>query len=403
MALDLRANTAADVLIGPFVDSTDGNTDETALTLSQADILLSKNGQALTQKSDITAAAHDSIGYYNCELDTTDTNTEGNLVIAVHESGALHVKGEFNILSEAAWDSLYAAKDVGFMDVNIKTVGRADAQETEANNLESACSNYSVTRGLTGTALPAAAADAAGGVVVSDAGAQDFDTMLSNITAILADTNELQGDWTNAGRLDTILDSILTDTGTTLQAELDAIQAAVITNAAGADIAADIIAMKAETALIVADTNELQGDWTNTGRLDTILDSILTDTAEIGAAGAGLTNINLPNQTMDITGNITGNLSGSVGSVTTVSDKTGYALSTAGNNAIWDATEAITGQTHSFETILARLYRFMQNKEIITNSTGAVALRNEADDADIGSQTITDNSTLTTRTAFSWV
>lgn len=37
--------------------------------------------------------------------------------------------------------------------------------------------------------------------------------------------------------------------------------------------------------------------------------------ARIGLAGAGLTNIDLPNQTMDITGNITGNLSGSVGSV----------------------------------------------------------------------------------------
>lgn len=38
--------------------------------------------------------------------------------------------------------------------------------------------------------------------------------------------------------------------------------------------------------------------------------------ARIGVAGAGLTNIDLPNQTMDIVGNITGNLSGSVGSVT---------------------------------------------------------------------------------------
>jgi hypothetical protein len=36
-----------------------------------------------------------------------------------------------------------------------------------------------------------------------------------------------------------------------------------------------------------------------------------------------------------ITGNVTGNLSGSVGSVTTVSDKTGYALSGAGVTAIW--------------------------------------------------------------------
>lgn len=43
---------------------------------------------------------------------------------------------------------------------------------------------------------------------------------------------------------------------------------------------------------------------------------IETDTAEIGIAGAGLTNITLPDQTMNITGNITGNLSGSVGSVT---------------------------------------------------------------------------------------
>ena len=39
-------------------------------------------------------------------------------------------------------------------------------------------------------------------------------------------------------------------------------------------------------------------------------------TDDIGAAGAGLTAINLPNQTMDIVGDITGNLSGSVGSVT---------------------------------------------------------------------------------------
>jgi hypothetical protein len=62
---------------------------------------------------------------------------------------------------------------------------------------------------------------------------------------------------------------------------------------------------------------------TTDGKIDTIdtnVDAILVDTAEIGAAGAGLTNINLPNQTMDIVGNITGNLSGSVGSVTAMVD-----------------------------------------------------------------------------------
>lgn len=69
--------------------------------------------------------------------------------------------------------------------------------------------------------------------------------------------------------------------------------------------------------------------------LEATAQAILLDTAEIGTAGAGLTNINLPNQTMDIVGSITGNLSGSVGSVTnpvtvgTNSDKTGYALTSA--------------------------------------------------------------------------
>ena len=52
-------------------------------------------------------------------------------------------------------------------------------------------------------------------------------------------------------------------------------------------------------------------------QLWTDMDAILVDTIEIGVAGASLTNINLPDQTMNITGNITGNLSGSVGSLGT--------------------------------------------------------------------------------------
>jgi len=49
------------------------------------------------------------------------------------------------------------------------------------------------------------------------------------ITNILADTNELQTDWTNGGRLDLILDDILQDTGTTLPASLSAIDGKIDT------------------------------------------------------------------------------------------------------------------------------------------------------------------------------
>lgn len=67
--------------------------------------------------------------------------------------------------------------------------------------------------------------------------------------------------------------------------------------------------------------------------------------ARIGVAGAGLTNIDLPNQTMDIVGNITGNLSGSVGSVTGAvgSVTAGVTLAASAVQAIWDAlTSALT-------------------------------------------------------------
>lgn len=131
------------------------------------------------------------------------------------------------------------------------------------------------------------------------------------------------------GAIKTDTAAILVDTGTTLQAEVDAIQAAVITNAAGVDIAADIIALKAVADAVLTDTAEIGAAGagltavasaadlaTVAGFLDTEIAAILEDTAEIGIAGAGLTAINLPDQTMNITGNITGDLSGSVGSVT---------------------------------------------------------------------------------------
>lgn len=194
----LKANTAVTIKLGPFLDSTNGNDNETALTISQADVRLSKNGGNMAQKNESSSCTHDELGKYDCPIDTTDTNTEGRLDVTVHKSGALIIDDYYMVLSEAAYDSMFAAKDTGYMDVNIKAVSE---DTTAADNLESACDNYSATRGLAGTALPAAAADAAGGLPISDAGGLDLDTMNSNVS------------------------DILTDTGTTLQAELDGIQA----------------------------------------------------------------------------------------------------------------------------------------------------------------------------------
>lgn len=113
----LRQSTALDVLIGPFVDSGDGDAEETALTINRADVLLSKNGQTAVQKTDVTAAAHDADGFYNCELDATDTDTVGQLVLYVHVAGALAVRHDFQVIEEATYDFLWVAGATPIADI----------------------------------------------------------------------------------------------------------------------------------------------------------------------------------------------------------------------------------------------------------------------------------------------
>ena len=69
-------------------------------------------------------------------------------------------------------------------------------------------------------------------------------------------------------------------------ASVETIYDAVITDATGTNVATDVVAVKAETALIVADTNELQADWVDTGRLDTILDGRMAETSINTTGGA---------------------------------------------------------------------------------------------------------------------
>jgi hypothetical protein len=113
----LKADTATTIRIGPFVDDTDGVTAETALTIAQADVRLSKGGAVAAQKNDATSATHDEAGYYRIPLNTTDTNTEGSLDVCVSETGSLPVIAKFTVLPAAVYDSLIAGTDVLASDV----------------------------------------------------------------------------------------------------------------------------------------------------------------------------------------------------------------------------------------------------------------------------------------------
>lgn len=107
----LKQSTAVNVPMGPFLDSTDGNTEETGLTISQADIRLTKNGAAWAQTNNAAGATHQEKGNYQVPLDTTDTNTLGTLRVYIHESGALAVWDDFMVIPANAYDSLVAGTD----------------------------------------------------------------------------------------------------------------------------------------------------------------------------------------------------------------------------------------------------------------------------------------------------
>ena len=77
-----------------------------------------------------------------------------------------------------------------------------------------------------------------------------------------------------------------------------------------------------------------------------------------------------------------------------------WATSTLSAAGVWAATNATLSL--SYANIMARLYRFLNNKMNITDANGAVVLYDEAGTGSIATQTISDDSTDTLRTALTW-
>jgi hypothetical protein len=112
MTIPLRYATASqEIPLGYFLDSTDGDTEETALAITNTDIKLWKSGATTLANKNSGGATHISNGIYYCVLDDTDTNTLGPMVIFIHESGALPVRVGCCVYGVNVYDSLVAYSD----------------------------------------------------------------------------------------------------------------------------------------------------------------------------------------------------------------------------------------------------------------------------------------------------
>lgn len=299
--------------------------EATGLTITDFDLQYTRSGVAPTAKVDATAlAATDSAHADNKAIEIDATDQPG--LYRVDWPDAAFAAGVREVILTVKCATCFTEH----LRVSIVGYNPADG----------------VRLGL--TALPNAAADAAGGLIVSDAGGLDADAQLvTKINAILDDT----------GTAGVVVASLAANSITAAAIANGAIDAATFAADVGAEILSYIVddatridasALNTATGTtipaILDDTDLIDDGTSGLAKIATDVAAILVDTAEIGVAGDGLTNINLPNQTMDIVGNIVGNLSGSVGSVTgAVGSVTGAVGSVAagGITAASIATDAI--------------------------------------------------------------
>jgi hypothetical protein len=335
--LFLRQSTASqEIYLGPFLHATTLATYTGAITAANIKLWVEgATSEAAKNSGDATLV---TAGRYYAVLDATDTATVGKLEVHVAITDYLPVRREYMVLEEAVYDALFASSAAGYQ-VPIWAAANSTV-------------NLSATTIKTATDVETDTAD-----IQSKIGTPAGVSIAADIAAIEAQTDDIGagGAGLNAIPWNASWDA---EVQSEVADALTAFGASTLTAAAAADAVwdeaqADHVAAGSfgetatEIAAILVDTGT-----TLDGKIDVIdgiVDSILVDTAEIGAAGEGLTAINLPDQTMNITGDITGNLSGSVGSVSAIAANA-VSASALATDAVTEIVTAIltTQMTESY-------------------------------------------------------
>ena len=309
MAIWLKQSTASqEVCLGPFVDSTDGKTAETGLTIANTDIVLWKMGGTTTGTKNSGGGTHMAGGLYSAVLDATDTGTLGGLVALVNVAGALPVRHEFQVLPANIYDSVIAGTDTLNADVTL-WLGTAAATPTVAGVPEVDITHFNGTAGTFAAGRPEVNTTHAAGTAW-------------NSGAIGAST--LAADTLTAAK---VAADVSTEFATTLlgTAVPGAFGAGTLGRVAGRsfpDVTAGgagglfIAGTNAATTITTGLTTTFTGNLTGsvgsvTGAVGSVTGAVGSVTGNVGGNVTGTVGA-----AASVTGNVGGNVTGSVGSVT---------------------------------------------------------------------------------------
>ncbi len=111
----LRQSTIQSIRFGPFLDATDGVTEEEALTITQALRRISKDGAAYAASSETGNSTHDSDGWYFDDFTVADTDTVGELLLNVQDPATfLPFWKSWWVLPQVIFDALFGDGAAGF-------------------------------------------------------------------------------------------------------------------------------------------------------------------------------------------------------------------------------------------------------------------------------------------------
>ena len=245
------------------------------------------------------------------------------------------------------------------------------------------------------------------GAVATQASVNTIDDFLdTEVSAILADTNELQTDWVNGGRLDLLIDAIKAKTDNLPadpadDSDIDT-QLAAIAAYLDTEVAAILAAVDTEVAAIKTKTDYLPGATAGSAGGVFIAGSNAATTVDFtgnlsGSVGSVTGAVgSVTGAVGSVTGNVGGNVAGSVGSLAAQAkaDVNAEAVDALATDT-YAELGAVPAATASLKDKITWLYMLARNTRLTTASADKV--RNDANSSDIGTSALSDDGTTFTR------
>ena len=373
----IKVGTATTVMIGPFVDSTDGFTAETGLDLTSATIHLSKNAGAWGLAD--ASATHTSGGFYTVPLDATDTATLGRLQLYVNETGALPVFHDYQVIQAHVFDTMFST-DRFEVDV-IEWASSATATGTFANV---APSTSTPQIGVNLVNIAGAAVSTGAGQL----GVNMFECGGTAVTGRDIGASVLISSGTGTGQL--------INTAGVVTADVTFWNSTAV----AANSIANIVA-PANLATLAIDTS---GDVQSLPVListGTGAGQIQTDSGKVYvSSGTGDGQLALTDGVIQSNVTFWNSTAVAANSLANLTALSSANFTTGTREYLWSGPGANSAITHTL--MLDRVYSHFFNKMTITDASGEIVLRNAADDGDLGTATITDDDTDTVRSSMTF-